>query len=128
MRIDPDTCRDPDLLAAEVRRLKAVIAAGELTLTDWEREAIEAADAYMSAAGCHNTNVQKTLRGLLERTNHDAVPEAKAMHSRDCSGGLSGTGNTHTLTDAEREAVECAVLGDDSFHAAALRGLLERMK
>ena len=29
MRIDPDTCRDPDLLASEVRRLEAVIAAGE---------------------------------------------------------------------------------------------------
>lgn len=27
MRIDPDTCRDPDLLAAEVRRLQAVIDA-----------------------------------------------------------------------------------------------------
>ena len=39
----------------------------ELRLTAEEREAIEAADAYMSAAGCHNTNVQKTLRGLLER-------------------------------------------------------------
>jgi hypothetical protein len=37
------------------------------TLTDEEREAIETADAYMSAAGCYNTNVQKTLRGLLER-------------------------------------------------------------
>jgi hypothetical protein len=39
----------------------------DATLTDEEREAIETADAYMSAAGCHNTNVQKTLRGLLER-------------------------------------------------------------
>ena len=39
----------------------------DATLTDAEREAIEAAEAYMSAAGCHNTNVQKTLRGLLER-------------------------------------------------------------
>jgi len=28
MRIDPDTCRDPDMLAAEVRRLQGVIAAG----------------------------------------------------------------------------------------------------
>jgi hypothetical protein len=37
------------------------------TLTDEEREAIETADAYMSASGCYNTNVQKTLRGLLER-------------------------------------------------------------
>ena len=41
MRIDPDECRDPELLAAEVRRLQAVIAAGEPTLTDAEREAIE---------------------------------------------------------------------------------------
>jgi hypothetical protein len=37
------------------------------TLAAEEREAIETADAYMSAAGCHNTNVQKTLRKLLER-------------------------------------------------------------
>jgi len=40
MRI-ADECRDPELLAAEVRRLQAVIAAGEPTLTDEEREAIE---------------------------------------------------------------------------------------
>ena len=39
MRIDPDTCRDPDLLNVEVRRLRAVIAAGAPTLTDNEREA-----------------------------------------------------------------------------------------
>ena len=37
------------------------------TLTDEEREAVEAADAYMSAAGCRNTNVQATLRRLLAR-------------------------------------------------------------
>ena len=40
MRIDPETCREPDLLAAEVRRLQGVIAAGEATLTDEEREAV----------------------------------------------------------------------------------------
>ena len=40
MRIDPDTCRDPVLLRAEVRRLQAVIAAGEPTLTDAERDDI----------------------------------------------------------------------------------------
>ena len=40
MRI-ADECRDPELLAAEVRRLRTVIAAGEPTLTDAEREAIE---------------------------------------------------------------------------------------
>jgi hypothetical protein len=41
MRIDPDTCRDPDLLAAEVRRLEAVIAAGEATLTDDDLQAVD---------------------------------------------------------------------------------------
>ena len=41
MRVEPDTCRDPDLLAAEVRRLRGVIAASQPTLTDDEREALE---------------------------------------------------------------------------------------
>lgn len=40
---------------------------GWVQLTDAERDAVGTADAYMSAGGCHNTNVQKTLRGLLER-------------------------------------------------------------
>jgi hypothetical protein len=44
-----------------------------------------------------------------------------------CDGNVTVTMDA-TLTDEEREAIECAVLGDDSFHAAALRGLLERMK
>ena len=62
MRIDPDTCRDPVLLSAEVRRLQAVIAAGELTLTDAEREAI----AYYIGTGGPD-RVDAALRGLLER-------------------------------------------------------------
>ncbi len=59
MRIDIDTCRDPDLLVAEVRRLRAVIAAladqdatlsvcdgavtvtMDATLTDAERAALD---------------------------------------------------------------------------------------
>jgi len=40
MRVDPDACRDPDLLAAEVRRLRSVIDSGGATLTDDEREAV----------------------------------------------------------------------------------------
>ena len=40
MRPDPDACRDPDLLAAEVRRLRSVIDSGGATLTDDEREAV----------------------------------------------------------------------------------------
>jgi hypothetical protein len=61
VRID-DECRDPDLLAAEVRRLKTVIAAGEPTLTPEEREAIEAA-----IHGENDATVIATLRNLLER-------------------------------------------------------------
>ena len=62
MRIDPDECRDPDLLAAEVRRLRAVIAAGEPTLADEEREAITcAADLLIGS------KPGATLRKLLER-------------------------------------------------------------
>ena len=40
MRIDPETCRDPELLAAEVRRLQGVIAAGKATLTDDDLQAV----------------------------------------------------------------------------------------
>jgi hypothetical protein len=72
MRVDPDTCTDPDILAAEVRRLQAVIAASE-TLTDEEREAVE---RYLSWLQWCEDNRQigdvgrkdnATLRGLLER-------------------------------------------------------------
>jgi hypothetical protein len=64
MRI-ADECRDPELLAAEVRRLRTVIAAGEPTLTDAEREAIERAAFVSDQAGLEKSAA--TLRKLLER-------------------------------------------------------------
>ena len=69
MRIDPDVCRDPDLLAAEVRRLRAVIAAGVPTLTDEERAAI---DCFATAewTSLRWSKVEEncvTLRKLLAR-------------------------------------------------------------
>lgn len=68
MRIDPDVCRDPELLAAEVRRLKAVIAAGEPTLTDAEREAVQFFIGFHTEGyGMIDKNAA-TLRKLLERT------------------------------------------------------------
>jgi hypothetical protein len=77
MRVDPD-CRDPDLLAAEVRRLRAVIDSGAPTLTDADREAIERAIAAQEhrAADMHPRSWIAadidddcdTLRALLERT------------------------------------------------------------
>jgi hypothetical protein len=71
MRIDPE-CRDPELLAAEVRRLQAVIAAGEPTLTAEERAAIEVAISGMYRPDVHHLTPQApthvdTLRKLLER-------------------------------------------------------------
>jgi hypothetical protein len=69
MRPDPDTCRDPDLLADEVRRLRAVIDS-EPTLTDLERTAIAAAAddyRYPPDPGGRAQHIERTLRGLLER-------------------------------------------------------------
>jgi len=84
MRLNPDTCRDPDLLAAEVRRLRAAIAAladqdatlsvcegnvtvtMDATLTDDERAAVEWA-AYAAEQWYEHT-AAATLRGLLTRT------------------------------------------------------------
>lgn len=54
--------------AAEADAAVARLLLDKSRLTDEEREAVEAAEAYMSAAGCRNTNVQSTLRNLLERT------------------------------------------------------------
>lgn len=68
MRIDPDHCRDPDLLAAEVRRLQAVIAAGQPTLTDEEREAIERVAKHCADTSCVDT--ARTLWGLLQRLGY----------------------------------------------------------
>ena len=68
MRIDPDTCRDPDLLAAEVRRLQGVIAAGEAALADDEREAIRFASVLYERGG--REDCAATLRGLLRRTEY----------------------------------------------------------
>ena len=80
MRIDVDTCRDPDLLAGEVRRLQAVVAS-ERGLTDKEREAVRfAATAALpeteklgGVAGELCRKHAATLRGLLER--HKGVGE-----------------------------------------------------
>jgi hypothetical protein len=91
MRIDLSTCRDPDLLAAEVRRLRGAIAAladqdatlsvqggrvivtMDATLTDAERAAISRELSWLQWCVDNNQigDVGRmdiaTLRGLLER-------------------------------------------------------------
>jgi len=79
MRIDPDVIeasrpddREIALLAAEVRRLQAVINSEEPTLTDEEREAINMARKIMVSEPSMNPAQRAewaiTLSRLLERT------------------------------------------------------------
>jgi hypothetical protein len=71
MRVDPDTCRDPDLLNAEVRRLRAVIDSGSATLTDEERFVLrEVRDAYADVDDVACNEIAAVLDGLLERTTN----------------------------------------------------------
>ena len=68
MRIDVDTCRDPDLLAGEVRRLQAVIAAGEPALTEQERLVLtEVRDIYADQGDVKCDEIAAVIDGLLER-------------------------------------------------------------
>jgi hypothetical protein len=72
MRPDPDTCRDPDLLAAEVRRLRAVIDAGDAALTDSERKALEKVlrllrEDYFAGRSYQSVELAAVIDGLLER-------------------------------------------------------------
>lgn len=52
------------------------------TLTAAEIEAVAFADAYIHQTGCRNTSVQKTLRGLLERTS--------GTHATPAQGSVQG--------------------------------------
>jgi hypothetical protein len=103
MRID--LTRDPDLLAAEVRRLKGVIAASKPTLTDAEREAVEFFSAMEWPKASRQIKARSaTLRGLLERVSLQR--ENRAI------------GEKPTLTAEEREAIKWAtrhpcLFGDD---------------
>jgi hypothetical protein len=117
MRIDPDTCRDPDLLAAEVRRLREAIrrlaeqdatlsvcggnvtVTSDATLTDAEREAVsimaDIANDPRGVAKHHGLDLAPTLRGLLERTQRDArLAALERLAKLDQELGLSDTGQS----------------------------------
>jgi hypothetical protein len=103
MRIDTDTCRDPDLLAAEVRRLRAAITAlvdqdatlavcngnvtveMDATLTDAEREAVATAmnDYAADNADPECAGIEATLWGLLERTLPSRASDKPDTGARD---------------------------------------------
>jgi hypothetical protein len=69
MRPDPDTCTDAVFLAAEVRRLRAVIDSRAPTLTDAERFVLrEVCDTYANEDDIACNEIAAVIDGLLERT------------------------------------------------------------
>jgi hypothetical protein len=69
MRPDPDTCTDAVFLAAEVRRLRAVIDSGAPTLTNAERFVLrEVCDTYANEDDIACNEIAAVIDGLLERT------------------------------------------------------------
>jgi hypothetical protein len=78
MRIDVDTCRDPDLLAGEVRRLQRVVAAGEPAMTDAERFVlVEVRDAYADEDDVRCNEIAAVIDGLLSRIGE--APESGGL-------------------------------------------------
>jgi len=116
MRPDPD-CRDPDLLAAEVRRLRAVIDSGSPVVAHAE----PLSDATLVA----------NLLALADWQESDGL----AAILRTAASRLNALAK-HRLTDAEREAIEWAITTtslryDDPIgpiQRERLRELLERSK
>ena len=103
------------------------------TLTEAEHDAIEFA-VETGRVAIHDDAI---LRNLLERTNHDAAPAARAAEPESSvpPGSVAAPANTHTLTDEEREAVEWFAevrkplnSFDDGEYVSTLRKLLERLK
>jgi hypothetical protein len=150
VRINPDECRDPDLLAAEVRRLRAVIAAGETTFNDEDRTpqahatpgegSVRGEGAVGKRLVTHVSLSQSLLNDNEKlRAEIDQLREAiRRLADQDATLSVQG-GNVivtldATLTDEEREAIEqmldevsgkaCAA----SWVPATLRSLLERLK
>jgi hypothetical protein len=89
MRPDPD-CRDPDLLAAEVRRLRAVIDSG--------------APVVAHAEPLSDATLVANLLALADWQESDDL----AAKLRTAASRLNALAR-HRLTDAEREAIEWAI-------------------
>jgi hypothetical protein len=126
MRVDPDTCRDPDLLAAEVRRLRAVIAAIEPSPAPAGSVRKPVAWGIQFWTGDIHYEVFGTEE-QAEREMYRVSPPADV-----CPAWVVPMYIKPSLTDAEREAVEVAAeayaADQGEQFATTLRGLLERLK
>jgi hypothetical protein len=139
MRIDPDICTDPALLAAEVRRLQAAVQSlpGEVRDTapiSGAGKSAEKANAppepSPASAGSHS-ELHRVVRALLEGVNarYAKNPREWTCPHMQALDDMTQSEPQPTLTDEEREAIEWAstVEWGSNPHAATLRGLLERL-
>jgi len=142
MRIDPDTCREPELLAAEVRRLQGVIAAGAATLADeqvsalhfmlrhaaWacDREAFHDSVDYRK----HHKEVFRLADGVRGMGLGDPDSDDRIMASDVVRWAVDAIERLR-LTDEERDVL--GRVADDAGYRAlewterVVRGLLERL-
>jgi hypothetical protein len=92
MKPDPYDCRDPDLLAAEVRRLRAVIDSGAPVVARTQSGELSDPDLVANLLALADWQESDDLAAIL-RT---AASRLNALAK-------------HRLTDAEREAIEWAI-------------------
>jgi len=138
MRPDPDTCRDPELLAAEVRRLRDVIDSGSTMQDAAEPSGASAGSqpvAWMVALGgdgfiidgifLRKTQADEACAWRNEHTTYGARIVPLYCHAQP------------TLTDEERKAIAWAIdktaQGYDDAEGGpmkreAMRDLLRRAK
>jgi len=124
MRVDPDACRDPDLLAAEVRRLRSVIDAEHAHGLTHDPVAWAVNHAHGTTVWCSEAEARRVADEWLASRLWvwaEVVPLYRSP----------------SLTHDEREAIEWAISKtartyDDHeggpMKREALRGLLERTK
>ncbi len=138
MRIDPDDCRDPELLAAEVRRLRTVIAAGEPAPKRGGEAGLSSRDgtgntqepvAWMVARNGEPCHLSWTLGDARRELNR-----LELVSTGTPALELFSLYRSPALTDDEREAVEFFTgfhnegYGLFATHTDTLRNLLEKSK
>jgi hypothetical protein len=125
-----------------LERLRDKFAAAALTGMMQFRIDAATPGAYVKSTAAIAADAYDIADAMLrerERTIHDAVPEAIATNTplnkgAACNTAASGTGNTPTLCESEREAIEQAIDAANGMILAepwaieSLRKLLERMK
>jgi hypothetical protein len=125
MRIDRDTCRDLDLLAAEVRRLEAVIAAAGLSQ---KCDCPVPENAARQDKVFPQQNMTAAERAAVGRVTDEDRVVLERLGDTPAANATPGEGSKQdgcTLTDEERHFLErCADASGSAGEAA--RSILRR--